>query len=120
MIGVEESKFSIIERLVERIQMTDVFDEIVLFSRLVGAANLGIDISQSRDIRKQGDNSDGLLIEFDRLLVPLLRRPDLRQAGQSRMVSGIRNQRVRVGFVCPRHTSASEQGFPKLRLTPGD
>src|SRR5256712_7198002 len=118
MVGVEECQLPVIDRLVERVQRADVFDERILLARLVALAQLRLDITEGGRVLRQRDGRQRLPGEVDAVHVPVLRAADARQAGERAMVARRRRERRGVRRVRLRGPSDLKRQLAELRLTP--
>src|SRR5437667_11251580 len=94
MIGIKQSQLAIIEHLVNRVELADKLDQVVLLLRLFRTANLRVHVPQGRRVNRIRNDGKGSLIELDGFRVSRLSFAHRGESRESSVVARIRSQGV--------------------------
>jgi len=120
VVRVEVSELSVVDHLVERAQPPDVLDQVILLLGVLGATQLYEHVPEGGRVVGERDHAQGLLVEVDGLLVPLLRSPHLGQAGGRAIVVRECLERLEELRIGVREPAQGEVVAAELPLDPGN
>src|SRR5882757_8750030 len=89
MIRIEECEIAVVQHLIDMTQQSNVLHQRVLSLGVLRIADCLVDVPELCDVDGHRNNSDGALIEGDRLFVLALTGTDLSQPGECAIVSGM-------------------------------
>src|SRR5207245_6026862 len=120
MIGIEQSQLAIIEHLVNRVELADKLDQVILLLRLLRTANLRVHVPQGCHVNRIRNDGDGSLIELDGFRISRLSFAHRGESRQSPVIARIRSQGVLISRLGVLQIVNLKEFLSQLILAPGN
>src|SRR5437773_3235403 len=120
MIGIKQGQLAIIKHLVNRVELADKLDQVILLLRLFWTTDLRVHVPQGRYVNRIRNDGNGSLIELDRFRVSGLGFAHRGESRESPVVARIRSQGALISRLGVLQVADLEKLLPQLILAPGD